>query len=404
MKDFYTQPHEMEPLFPSQSEKLLGLAMEVHNKAAELGGALHKFTRKAVSDLLRHINSYYSNLIEGHRTHPADIERAARKEYDEDPQKRALQKLSLAHIEVQKEIEGKLNNEPEVEITSPEFICYVHDQFYKLVPEAFRKIREPITDEIFLMDGGRLRDRLVEVGKHLPPHHESLTVFMDRFNNAYNPDNLLGTNKLIAVAASHHRLTWIHPFLDGNGRVARLFTHAYMKKTQIESHGLWTISRGFARESERYKQMLAHADSKRKGDYDGRGNLSAEALEEFCIYFLETCLDQIEFMSELLDLDEFVHRINGYINLRSRGLLTGEKQLKEESKYILIEVMLRGEISRGDAKRVTGLSDRTARRVLSALEEEELVVSESHRSPVRFNIPPKVVGYYFPDLYPEGRI
>lgn len=174
-----------------------------------------------------------------------------------------------------------------------------------------------------------------------------------------------------------------------------------MKKAHIES---WTISRGLARENETYKNMLASADSSRKGDYDGRGNLSEKALKEFCFYFLETCLDQIEFMSELLDLDNLAQRINGYIDLRAQGLLTGEKQLKVESKYILTEVMLRGEISRRDAKRVTGLPERSARRVLSALEDEELVISESHKSPVRFSIPPKVIGYYFPDLYSEGRI
>jgi len=402
--DFYTHPREMEPLFPSQNEELIDLAMHVHRRAAELGGSLHKITRSIIADLLRHINSYYSNLIEGYHIHPADVERAARKDYDDDPKKRALQQLSLAHIEVQKKIEKRLKNEPGLEISSPEFLCWIHDRFYELVPEDFRQIKDPSTGEVFLMKPGKLRDRLVKVGNHLAPHPESLKAFMDRFNEKFNPDNLHGTQKLITIASSHHRLAWVHPFIDGNGRVARLFTHAYMKKAQIESHGLWTISRGLARESDKYKNMLAYADSSRKGDYDGRGNLSAKALKEFCFYFLETSLDQIDFMSELLDLDNLSQRIQGYIDLRAQGILTGEKVLKKESKYILTEVMLRGEISRGDAKRVTGLSERSARRVLSALEDEELVTSESHRSPVRFSIPPKVVGYYFPDLYPEGRI
>ena len=402
--DFYNHPREMEPLFPSQNEELIDLAMNVHRKAAELGGSLHNITRRTVADLLRHINSYYSNLIEGHHTHPADVERAARKEYDEDPKKRTLQKLSVAHIEVQKQIEKRLTDEPRLNISSPEFLCWIHGSFFEQVPEDFRRIKDPSTGDQFLMEPRELRDRLVEVGHHVPPHHESLNAFMNRFNEVFNPDELHGTKKLIAIASSHHRLAWIHPFTDGNGRVARLFTHAYMKKAQIESHGLWTISRGLARENDTYKNMLAYADSSRKGDYDGRGNLSEKALKEFCLYFLETCLDQIEFMGKLLDLDNFTQRINGYIDMRSQGLLTDEKQLKMESKYILTEVLLRGEISRGDAKRVTGLPERSARRVLSALKDDGLVTSKSHKSPVRFNIPPKVVGYYFPDLYPEGRI
>jgi Fic family protein len=193
--DFYTHPREMEPLFPSQSEELVDLAMNVHRKAADLGGSLHKITRRSVADLLRHINSYYSNLIEGHHTHPADVERAARKEYDKNPKKRALQKLSRAHIEVQEKIEERLRNEPELEISSPEFLCWIHGSFYDLVPEDFRRIKDPSTGKEFLMEAGKLRDRLVEIGNHLSPHYESLMDFMDRFTEVLNPDSLHGTKK-----------------------------------------------------------------------------------------------------------------------------------------------------------------------------------------------------------------
>jgi hypothetical protein len=100
----YENSSEIEPMFPKRNGQLIDLAMEVHREAAALGGSLHKITRKSIAALLRHINSYYSNLIEGHHTHPSDIERAVRKDYDTDSKKRALQELSLAHIEVQKEI------------------------------------------------------------------------------------------------------------------------------------------------------------------------------------------------------------------------------------------------------------------------------------------------------------
>lgn len=397
-------PSDMEPMFPKRSGDLVDLAMEVHREAAALRNSLHKMTRKRIADLLRHINSYYSNLIEGHHTHPSDIERAVRKDYDSDSEKRALQELSTAHIEVQKEIEHRLSEEQGLEICSRDFICWIHKRFYERVPEEFRRIKEPGSDKMLLMEPGRLRDRLVEVGRHTPPLPKALDDFLKRFSNSYHPDNLHGAKKLIAVAASHHRLAWIHPFLDGNGRTARLFSHAYMKKTQIESHGLWTISRGLSRRKEDYQQFLAIADSPRKGDYDGRGNLSDHGLQRFCEFFLDTCLDQIAFMGELLDLDNLQQRIKGYIDLRSQSMIAGEPALRQEAKYILTEVMLRGEVSRGEAKRVTGLGDRTARKVVSQLEEEELITSESHRSPLRFNIPAKVVGYYFPNLYPEGTI
>lgn len=400
----FENPSEMEPMFPKSTGPLTDMAMEVHREAAALGESLHRVTRKSITNLLRHINSYYSNLIEGHHTLPSDIERAVRKEYDTDTQKRALQELSLAHIEVQKEIDRRLAEAPELNICSTEFICWIHKAFYEQVPEDFKRIEDPETDDILVMKPGQLRDRLVEVGRHKPPFPDALTGFMEKFNSAYEPDRLHGPPKIIAIAASHHRLAWIHPFLDGNGRVSRLFSHAYMKKANIESHGLWTISRGLAKRRDDYTQFLAVADSSRRGDYDGRGNLSDQGLREFCEFFLDTCLDQIKFMRGLLDLDNLQNRIVGYVDLRSQNMISGEEELRTEAKFILREVMLRGKVPRGEAKRITGLGERTARSLVSQLEEEGLISSESHRSPIEFNIPSKVVGYYFPNLYPEGMI
>ena len=394
----------MEPMFPRQTVELVDLAMEVHREAAALGRSVHKITRDRVAELLRHINSYYSNLIEGHHTHPSDIERAVRKEYDTDSAKRRLQELGLAHIEVQQKMEELLAEHQDIQISNAEFITWIHKTFYDSVPEEFRRIKDPETGESFLMVPGRLRNRVVTVGRHIPPDPNSLPGFISRFNEVYNPNSLHGTEKLIALAASHHRLAWIHPFLDGNGRVDRLFSHAYMIKAKMESHGLWTISRGLSRRREEYMHHLALADAPRQGNYDGRGNLSERNLGEFCEFFLNTCLDQIGFMGELLDLDNLQDRIKGYVNMRSNKLISGEDELRQDAKYILVEVMLRGEVPRGEAKRISGLNERTARSLVSRLEKEGLVTSESHRSPIRFSIPPKVVGYYFPNLYPEGTI
>ena len=86
----FNNPSEMEPMFPKRSSELIDLAMDIHREAAALGTSLHKVTRRRIADLLRHINSYYSNLIEGHHTHPSDIERAVRKDYDTDSTTHAL--------------------------------------------------------------------------------------------------------------------------------------------------------------------------------------------------------------------------------------------------------------------------------------------------------------------------
>lgn len=402
--EMYDHPRHMEPLFPKEHKALVDRAMNIHHEAAALGSILHPVTRDKVNKLLRHINSYYSNRIEGEHTTPADIERAVKKEYSRDEKKKGLQKLNEAHIDVQALIDRWLDEEEHADVCSGSFLCRIHREFYSRVPDSFLKVYDPEADEYIDMVPGELRKREVTVGDHLAPKAEALEVFLKKFSETYDPNTIYGNKKLLAVAASHHRLAWIHPFLDGNGRVTRLFSYAYMKKARIESYGLWTISRGLARRSNEYKRLLATADSPRRGDYDGRGVLSEKGLNLFCDFFFDVAEDQIRFMAEMLELEKLRERIVGYVNLRSQGLIPGEEILRSEAKFVLPEVMMRGEVPRGEAKRITGLRERTARELTSQLEEEELLESDGHRSSFRFNIPAKVVGYYFPALYPEGTI
>jgi Fic family protein len=400
----FDRPAHMEPLFPRESKSLVELAMKVYADASELAGMVHPITRKEIARLLRHINSYYSNRIEGEHTTPADIEKAVKNEYSADEAKKRLQLLSVAHIEVQKRIDERFDSGEDVPVCSTEFLCWIHKEFYDRVPDSFLKIYHPDRKEHIIMVPGELRKENVVVGNHVPPKWESLPDFLNNFEKVYGSESVFGHKKLITVAASHHRLTWIHPFLDGNGRVSRLFTYAFMRKAGIESHGLWTLSRGLARRAEDYKNMLSGADSSRRGDYDGRGNLSEKALTNFSVFFFEVADDQILFMKKLLSLDGLYNRIESYVNRRADNTLPDEKELRPEAKHILTEVMMRGEISRGEVPRLIGMGERTGNYLVKQLLEEELITSESHRSPLRFHIPAKVVGYYFPELYPAGSI
>ena len=105
----YDAVSQMEPMFPSKgAEQLADLAVDLVRNSAALGSHFRSHTREALVSLLRQMNSYYSNLIEGHNTHPIDIERAIRQEYLDEPAKRALQFESKAHVEVQQLIEDQL--------------------------------------------------------------------------------------------------------------------------------------------------------------------------------------------------------------------------------------------------------------------------------------------------------
>ena len=77
------------------------------------------------------MNCYYSNLIEGHDTHPVDIERALKNDYSADSAKRNLQLEAKAHIAVQQWIdeEGGLVTQA----ASMDGICEIHRRFCELL-------------------------------------------------------------------------------------------------------------------------------------------------------------------------------------------------------------------------------------------------------------------------------
>ena len=203
--------------------------------------------------------------------------------------------------------------------------------------------------------------------------------------------------RIIAIAAAHHRFNYIHPFPDGNGRVSRLMSHAMAWSADVASHGLWSISRGLARGLENrneYKQMMDLADTPRQGDLDGRGNLSEQALIEFIAWFLRVAIDQVTFMSSLFDLDTLAGRLRDFVAYGRR--------LKPEAAPLLEQTLVRGEIERGEASRITGLPERSARRVLTDLIDERLLASATPKGPVSLRFPVQSLEVLFPRLYPHA--
>ncbi|MBC8414652.1 Fic family protein [bacterium] len=394
----------MTPLYPEQAEELHDLALSVIQKSATLGSRQHPVALHTLRELLRIINSYYSNLIEGHNTHPYDIVRAMQNKYAAQPAKRNLQIESVAHIAVQKSMETRLREDSGVNMAGQEFLCYLHREFYEQLPDEFLIVTDPDTGRESRVVPGQLRGEQVKVGRHVPPESGALQAFLERFAEFYAVDRHHGAGKLVAAAASHHRFMWIHPFLDGNGRVARLFVEAQFHRIPVDGYGLWSVSRGFARRNADYKAALTWADAPRRNDLDGRGSLSNEGLIKFCRFFLEVCLDQVEYMSDLLKLEELIQRVQHYVFLRNRRLTMGspydKNPLREESAGMLQHVLIHGISSRGDAIRASGLKERTGRVLLGQLLTEGLLLSDTPKGEIRIGFPIHAAGYYFPDLYP----
>lgn len=384
----------MEPLVIAEGSRhraaLSDLAFDLAQRSAGFRRSLPPSLLASLADLVRAMNCYYSNLIEGHYTHPVDIERALKQDYVEDAQKRDLQLEARAHIEVQKWIdEGGLRNRA----VSVEGLREIHRRFCERLPAKLLVVEDPETKQQLAVHPGELRHRDVRVGNHLAISPGAVPRFLNRFQDVYS--GLGKVEATLSAAAAHHRLLWIHPFLDGNGRVARLMSHA-MLLDLLDTGAVWSVARGLARRVDRYKQHLANCDLPRRNDLDGRGNLSEEALSEFTRFFLEICIDQVDFMESLLQPER----------LRTRILLWAEEEVRLgklplKSGAILEATLYRGELPRGDAAVVTGASDRSARRIVSALLDAGVLVSESSRAPLRLAFPAALAGRWMPGLFPE---
>jgi Fic family protein len=343
------------------------------------------------------MNCYYSNLIEGHNTTPREIERAIGGQLDEAEDRRNLQIEARAHIRLQREIDRLHAVDKLPEPASLDFILWLHRAFYKDATEPMLRIKAG--DRTLTMTPGLMRSRPdedVSVGRHVPPSSERVAAFMGYFAEKYRLEKLGSGSRIIAIPAAHHRLNFIHPFLDGNGRVSRLMSHAMALKAGIGAHGLWSISRGLARGLESrgdYKRMMDHADMPRQGDLDGRGNLSRRALLEFTAWFLRVCLDQVAFMEGLFELETLISRLKLYGDRRG---------LRAEALPLLEQTLQRGELPRGDAGRVTGLKERSARNLIAALVDDGILGSDTPKGAVSLRFPLHAVEILFPSLFPEA--
>lgn len=172
-------------------------------------------------------------------------------------------------------------------------------------------------------------------------------------------------------------------------------SHAAIQRFGVGS-SLWSVARGLARNVEEYKALIMAADGQRRGDLDGRGALSTKALEEFCEFFLKTCVDQIEFMASLLEPGELLRRMRTHVE---EEILAGG--MSKGSFVILREALLAGEVPRGRAPEITGYGERMARYVVSDLLKKGYLKSATTRSPLVLGFPISAVERWFPRLYPR---
>jgi len=396
---------DFTPLLPNDNQgninaELLSMAEELCIKSASLAGSHAPQVLYGIKELLRKVNSYYSNQIESEGTHPIDIDKASRQEFSSDSKEKRLQQLSLVHIEVQKYVENYFTEGQTP--YSRDFILDVHRTLYSHPDMAhFLQIEDKEKHTIIEMMPGKLRDSNVRVGKHIAPDYTELSHFFNKYELLYKvPNYATQAKQVIFALASHHRLMWIHPFLDGNGRTARLVLDGIFNSMSLEGYGLWNISRGLSRRSEDYKRYLAFADMLRQGDLDGKGALSTKAFISYIKFMLEVSLDQVDFMNKNLKMHSLHERIESYVRLSKEGLFN-TKPLPKYSELLFKELLMVGEVPRGKVMDIIHTKDRTATTLIKELTQMDFLKSDTPKSAIRLKFNAHFASYIFPELIPQ---
>jgi Fic family protein len=397
----YDHPAQMEPLLPGELRlgPLLEQAGDLIRRADQLSGLCQPGALVGLRRLLRAMNSYYSNKIEGQHTLPLEIEQALRNDYAQDPDKARRQRLALAHMATEQQLETLCPQWDTARVWSPKTVRDIHQDLFARLPPAdlLLEATEPAAKPE-LLHPGQLRTQAVSVGRHAAPAAEQLSAFLTRWSEVYGQTRR-GEMQVVAMAAAHHRLAWIHPFRDGNGRVARLHSQLVLNHLGL-SNGLWSPLRGFARSHEAYYAQLSAADAPRAGDLDGRGNLTEQGLTQWVAYVLGLCLDQVNFMAAALAMPQMKDRMAACLAYEEEVVQQGVRRQSLSALHYLFATQ--GELDRAHFKALLGLGDRLATAQVSALLQRGLLETDSHHGKLRLGVPQHALRFYFPSLWPEA--
>jgi Fic family protein len=388
-----TDKNWLNPVLTEQlPQSLLDRAEALPAKTAFLAGCLAPETASRLGRLLRVTNTYYSNLIEGQYTEPADMQKAQNAPKKE---RKLLRDLAVKHMDVQRLFERAIRLHP-VDFKSmfaPELISAVHYRLFNGTDEETRRLADGR-----ILEPGSLRSLPTEevvVGTHLAPAASVVRPMLNHLQNGFG--NIQDPRRrIIAALANHHRLAFVHPFLDGNGRVSRMITHLQLVQLGLQPH-LWSLARGLARRHQDYYAALSNADRPREGDLDGRGQLSQKHYFAFIEFMLNVCHDQVDYMTAALNREKLRERVIRAFRTNERLLDAG---IKPETAPAVIALLMQGSLPRSEFKVFTGLSPRGATDELTRLVKAGVVSSPTPKSrTVEPGLPAWFAQTIFPDLH-----
>ena len=395
----------LEPATPDFSSALLE---EVESLVAEIGrleGRISEGLGHVIRPLFRAAHTHHSLYIEDRPSTLAELSAASAPlppgpERDRDADLRAsIELLHWLH-------DGDGRRLATTDPTSPALIRALHARYYNHLSPGARALRIADSGRVVDVNPGEWREEDVTVGTHVGPSPSDLESLMARWGERFDPLRAANSaERLLLTVAGHHRLLYIHPFRDGNGRVARFAFDASLIAIGLDAKGSWTPSRGFARARTRYYDALMAADAERRHSTDGRGARSMEGLVRWTRFVLDVIRDQVRFIDALLEPRALHARVRTALHATFESTVAK----RASATRLVLAAWELGPLSRGALVEASGVPDRSARRIIAELLAAGWLRAstgpDARTSPVVGGLPLNRAPIVFPDLFlPEASV
>ncbi|MDR0912820.1 MAG: Fic family protein [Methanobrevibacter sp.] len=243
----------------------------------------------------------------------------------------------------------------------------------KMIPD-FAKIDNFAMDDFLylhkiLTDGtidypnasGNLRDRQVYVGSSdgskvfVPPKTEKVEKLVLDFLKWFNLVDNIHLNPIIVAGLTHYEIVRIHPFIDGNGRIARTMATLALYKQGFDLKRFFALDDYYDIDRPRYYAALRSVDPKTRD------------LTEWLNYFTDGVAFSMKAVREkVITLSKNVK------NLKESGQIA----LNERQMAIVEKILSDGKITNRDIQKMFSISDTMARKETVKLEKLNVIKRE----------------------------
>lgn len=340
---------------PKYGSKLTGVIFELEKlRVKRLGGPVSPHVFFQIKDIFQMLESLGSARIEGNTTILAEyvekvIENRSKK-IVADEKFKEIENIDEAISFIEKNVNG-----------STQFDRAIVYEIHKILVNG---LTPPLAGEGSRYPGiFRPINVAIRKSNHIPPEAIRIPELFDELMSFVNQP--LDTQyHLLAIALSHHRMAWIHPFDNGNGRLVRMFTYALLIKQgfQVKSGRILNPTAIFCMDRNKYYEMLSLADSDEE-----------DKVLAWCLYVLEGLRTEIEKIDNLLDLRFLVD-----VLLMPMLVYSLEREHITKREYQILSAVVKSEemcIKSADLEKILGEESPVQRsRILKKLKDRAMLI------------------------------